>query len=523
MRRGLRQVGLVLVLLALTACSGVSREVADIGAGLDRCDTPAACGAAWARAVAMGPERCAADSGGGVRLKAVRVGIEAVAEFPEPQAAFLEAAGVDSVGMLTSLDAALQVLGDVPDAADAAVVLRALREPVCANVEALEPIESGDGPFASTARLVRMTALGQLVSAAEPDKADVIAAGARLVVGCTLSDRAQPDVVLVEARNRFYDLVTACPDAAVGGALGRSCDAARAAMREKGLPLPLPDVASGDFVGAVVPSGHGTGLRLTPSWVLVLSAGRLSVLDQKVLPPGVRAAGETQIGELIDLRRPHRVDDVRHAIAETLKTRKPVPLDERVAVVALAVDQSAVFSDLAEVLEALMAETDAHPVVAVLPPGYRSLMWIPLNYRMAFRTLMDPVGQLRRFPSGPNALDLAMTPFSLVLKGRPEQTAEFGRGSDVEGVRKVDLRDAYRLVADRVNEGAEPFARMSVAAAVPAGILIPLLDAVANRFQSEALASAGAFSNARTLLGRMGEPQLLVQAVVIRPEGAPAE
>jgi hypothetical protein len=260
---------------------------------------------------------------------------------------------------------------------------------------------------------------------------------------------------------------------------------------------------------------------LTPPWVFVLSAGRLSVLDQKVLPPGERAAGEMAIAELIDLRRPHRIDDLRIVVGETLKTRKLLSIRETVDVIALAVDRSAVFSDLAEILEAIIAETDAYPVVGVLPPGYRNPMWLPLNYRMSFRPLLDPLGQVRVFAQAGAALDLAMTPFSLTLRGaEPAQVAEFGRGGELEGMRRADLRAAYSLVAGHLAERKDgASAHLSVAAAVPAGLLFPMLDVLANRFSPQALSSASAFVNARTRLGPGGQPELMVPLVVIRPEG----
>lgn len=525
MGRCLRVLGMGLVLVSLVSCRPGGRELAEIGEVLDRCDDPAACGAAWARLTAMDPERRDADSGVAVRLKSLRAGIESVAEFPEPHPAFLAAAGLDMPGLIAALAAEVRALSSHAVAQDAERVLALLQEPSCANAEALDTIEAGDGPMARAARLARLSVLAQLVSAVDAQRSEVFASAARLQIGCRLSDRAQPAVVLVEARNAFYDRVAACPETPTTGPMGRSCEVARAVAREKSLPLPLPDVTSGDFAGAVLPSGHGTGLRLTPPWVFVLSAGRLSVLDQKVLPPGERAAGEMPIAELLDLRRPHRIDDLRLVVAETLKTRRPLAVREAVDVIALAVDQSAVFSDLAEILEAIVAETDAHPVVGVLPPGYRNPMWLPLNYRMSFRPLLDPLGQVRVFAKAEPALDLAMTPFSLSLRGAGQpQVAEFGRGGELEGMRRADLRAAYSLVAGHLDEGTDDAsAHLSVAAAVPAGLLFPMLDVLANRFSPHALSGAAAFLNARTRLGRGGQPEMMVPLIVIRPEGVPPQ
>ncbi len=515
---------MALVLASLTSCRSGGRDLAEIGATLDRCDDPAECGAAWARLATLAPERRDADSGVAVRLKALRAGVESLAELPEPNPAFLEAAGVDMSGLMAALSAEIKVLSSNAVAQDAERVLDLLREPSCAHAEALDPVEAGDGPMARVAWLARLTVIGQLVSAVEAQRAEVFAAAARLQIGCRMSDRAQPEVVLVEARNLFYDRVAACPETPTAGPVGRSCEVARTVMREKSLPLPLPDVSSGDFSGAVLPSGHGTGLRLTPSWVLVLSAGRLSVLDQKVLAPGVRTAGETQIAELIDLRRPHRIDDLQLVVAETLKTRSLMAWAETVDILPLAVDQSAVFSDLAEILEAIVAETDAHPVVALLPPGYLNPMWLPLNYRMSFRPLLDPLGQVRVFAQAGPPLDLAMTPFSLTVQGGGHpKVAEFGRGGDMEGMRRADLRSAWSLVADEVGEGDPASAHLSVASAVPAGLLFPMLDVLANRFSPHALSDPSAFLKARTRLGRGGQPQLMVPLVVIRSEGVPPQ
>lgn len=523
MRRCVQGVGAMLVLAALAACGPGRRELAEVGAVLDRCEEPAACGAAWARLAAMSPEIRDGDAGVAVRIKALRAGIEALAEFPEPPPAFLASAQVDLAGLVKALDAEVKALADNPAAREAGAVLKFQLEPLCANAALMAPVESGSGPFAATARLVRMSALAQLVSAVEPERAETFAEGARLLVGCDLSDRTRPEAMLVEARNRFYDLVAACPEQAAAGALARSCEVARGVVRDRTLPLPLPDVSSGDFAGAVLPQGHGIGLRLTPSWVLVLTAGRLSLLEQKILAPGVRAAGEAPVTELIDLRRPHVLDDIRYVVAATLKTHPPMAWRDGIEILAVAVDQSAVFSDVAEVLEAIVAETDAHPVVAMLPPGYRTPLWLPVNFRMSFRPLMDPLGQIRKFALEGAPLDLALTPFSITVRGKAERIAEIPRGADPDGVRKADLRDAYGLVAERIGSAANPSAHLAVAAAVPAGLLFPLLDALSVRFPPEAMATLASFAAARTPLGKQGRPEMLLPTVVIRSEGTPAE
>ena len=510
---------LVICSFLLWGCS--SKQKDSLQNDLQTCATAATCGLAFSKAVAQ------EQLDGPTSLAAIETGLLAASEFPEIQPAFLESAGLDLAGLFGAIDALITKMGQ--QASDAALVFKALKEPVCENFIHLDDVKAD---FAPAASLLKMTTLGHLVSAAEPDKADVIAAGAELLIGCTMSERTLPDAMVVEMRNRFYDLVDKCPKDAIG-VVERSCQVARTVMQEKTLPLPLPSVASGDFAGAILPVGHGTGLRLNPSWVLVLSAGHLSVLDQRVLQPGVRTAGESEISDLFDLRRPHQPNEVLQVLREVMSSRTAIELDDRSKVVALAVDQSTVFSDLAEVLEALMvagqgtepgdSSKDIHPVIAALPAGFQSPMWVPVNYRMSYRVLMDPVGKLIRYPAKGKAMNLALTPFFLSTVDAPKKSAEFVRNIDSDGIRQVDLRPGHNLVSGLVKDGYQPFAKMSVAGAVPAGLLVSMLDGLANDFRPEALASAGAYATARMQFGKMGRPQLLMSAIVIRPEGAPAE
>jgi hypothetical protein len=118
----------------------------------------------------------------------------------------------------------------------------------------------------------------------------------------------------------------------------------------------------------------------------------------------------------MDFRTRHGPQDVRLVVSRTLQDHAPLEVRGR-KVIPLAVDRSETFQDLAEVLEALLAETDAVPALALLPEGGRSLSFLMLNWRFSERPLWDVWGGRRAFLAGPKAFSLALSPVYINLEG----------------------------------------------------------------------------------------------------------
>jgi hypothetical protein len=518
------------LLLVSVGCRGGDVALDNARKSLAACDYGDACAAAVVVVTSMDDEKRASEDGLAARLDVLRILAHALVEYPQANEAFLSAAGIprDRVTALLHAEAdALVEAGIGRDAMVARQIVAFQRTPDCDGFVALSASAEGGGRFARGAQLAIMTALGQLVTSVDPGQVEAVSEAARNVLGCLLPERIGLDASLVEARNRFYDLVDDCPVSKVGEApdqaVAESCRRAREAAASMPLPLPFPDSGSGDLAGAMLPMGRAVGLSLSPPWVLTVSAGRALVLDQRVLPPGRREAGDSTPQMLIDLRERHRIDDVAYAANQLMKDRQPVMFGD-VPLLPIAVDRSTTFSDLGEILDALVGETDAHPALAVVPAGGRRPLWIPIQYRYSWRPLIDPEGVRRGFDALGEPLDLVLTPFSLGIRtGQVTETAEIAWTGDAGGARSPDLRDAYRRVAARVPESETRPARMEVAPAVTAELLAATLDTLAARIPQEALSTAGAFSKARSSRKRGGALDLLVPLIVLRRADTPPE
>ncbi|MBM4395571.1 MAG: hypothetical protein FJ087_07770 [Deltaproteobacteria bacterium] len=494
----MRPVPLLLLLALATACrGGPPSRVVD---ALRACDHAAACAEAVAAIRALDASARAGASAVEARLLALDALLAAHASYPGPKEAFLAQAGVPGAKAAEAIDAEIKDLSSAgaAGAAGAAEIAAFLAEPSCEHRDRVAAIASAGGPFARTALLAETTVVGEVLASIEPHRAGSFADAARALVGCTLSERVAPAAVLVALRNRFYDLVDACGALKTASAAVRqSCAAAKDLADTRSLPLPIGDASSGTVAGATVPvATRGLGLSFTPPWILVLSAGRLAVVDQPVLEPGVRQVRDPEDTELLDMREPRGTHVIQSVLHKTFSTRKPWegPLHP---VAALVVDRAATTSDLFEVLEALLSVSDAIAVAATLAPGARVPQWIPLNWRIEARMLLDPQGIRNAFPKAGPDVSVDLGPFSAVVRaGASERPVDVPRPSGERSYGVPDLRELHRAVLEVAPPPGRGMTsvRFQVEPAVPAGLLIPALEAVAVRVGESALSSAVAFA-----------------------------
>lgn len=529
MSRSMRWValGIVVTIVAAWGCRGRDEVLDRLSTTLAKCDDASACAKAVADLRSLDRERRDSPEGVEARLRALRLSIAALASFPEPDRPFLEGAGLEperAIALLEEDARAIESLGARgAGSGDARVVLAALREPSCARLQALEGVEAGGGRFADVSHLVRLGIVAQVVGSVEAARVQAYSDVARLLLGCRMPAESGDAEVLVGARLHLEDLLASCPKGAGAVAqLGMSCERA-AEIVKRPMPLPMPGLVSGELAGAMLPFGRGYGLSFTPPWVLVVAAGRLRVVDQPILAPGARKVPEPAPVELLDLRRSHRLEDVRTAVYLAWKDRPPVEVLRR-KVFPLAVDRAETYADLMEVLEAVLSESDATPALALLPSGARNAYFLPINYRIANRPLMDPWGTRRTFVEKPPALDFDLNPFALTVRGPGfERSVEVMSPANVSGPRRLDLRGVYQLVLEAAGQGGERSARLAATSTVSVGLVTGLLEAVAARLDAAALASPGTFATAPALRGRNGDPSVLVPLVVIRAFDAPPD
>ncbi len=323
---------------------------------------------------------------------------------------------------------------------------------------------------------------------------------------------------LVEARGRFYDLVETCDDSArTDVSWQASCQEARS-IAMKPLPLPYPSAESGEMLGALLPPAlRELGVSFTPPWMFVLSAGRVGVVDQPVLAPGIRQTPDIRVEPLLDLRERHKPDRLGAGLTRAMEGRKPHDLGP-MQIVALLVDRGATFQDLSELLEALLVATDATPVVAILPSRNRAPIWLPLNWRMEKRILMDPIGV--RLAMGPApTLRGNLGPFSarLAAEGSGTEARDVSLGIDPsQSPGHTDLRGLYRTVAEIVRDRTDASAILTVEPNVLVGLLLNVLEALSYRVADQQFVSNAAFDAAAPLRVRGGAYSFLVRSVVLK-------
>jgi hypothetical protein len=522
-----REVGLVALYVAccvglcVAGCRGRGALDEAIDA-LKDCDYGDACTRAAAAVRTLDPDAKESRSGLEARSSVLHAAMQAAAAFPMPREPFLKAIGLDSPDVASALGREAVALAGgqkpVPGAADAAEVAAFLRVPACEAMVRLGDIARAGGPFADTAVLARVTALAQVFAAIEPDRAGQFADMARETMGCTVSERTGSDALLLEARNTVYDLLGEC--AASKDAVSRaSCDSARQVLDTRPLPLPFPDASSGDLFGAIVPPARrGLGLVTSPPWAAVLAAGRLSIVDQVSLLPGAKQLAQPDPEFLIDLRRHHRTEDVATSFHLSFETRKPGGSPTPIA--ALVVDRAATCADLLEVLEAHMSESDAVTVLAVMGEGARRPAWLPLNYRLPSRILLDPSGSVVAFGDEADAVRIHLSPIEVRFEaGTTERTVPISRTA-VDASTPWDLREAYAAAIELA--GGSPAGRSALLTAdpaVPVGLLVAVIESISVRVAEGTRHSASSFATALPLRVKGGAISWLFRKVVLmRPE-----
>jgi hypothetical protein len=277
---------------------------------------------------------------------------------------------------------------------------------------------------------------------------------------------------------------------------------------------------SGELAGALLPIGRSIGISFNPPWMIVLSAGRLMLVDQAVLTPDGMQVPQFQPQQLLDLRQPHRQEDIKTALHQALKTRKPWtrPGDDRSTYIFLVVDRSTTFADLAEVAGGFLAESESVPLVAVLPAGGSLALWQPLNFFISSRPLYTLDGRMGTFidvradgKPGPNAV-FELTPFGIKAGGRAVEISRSGDGSSQSG---PDLRDVNRLAAELVAGGAAHAATLKVSQAVTVEHLLSVMQSLSYRMPETAFASAGAYLSSQEVRKRLGEYDYLTAWLVL--------
>lgn len=489
-------------LLLLAACKGRDPGAARVLGALRDCDYGATCASALAQARSLPPDVAAGTDGVEVRRLALRVGLQAAAAFPPlDPAAFPPPSPADLAGEA-------EALGDT----DAGVVASLLARPSCKALQDALAVHESGGPLAQSALMASMHALAQVLAAITPDRASEFARAARDLIGCTVSDRATPAAVLVQTRQLLHDLATRCRRSPPSEAVAQSsCQAVQDLIARRPLPLPWPDAGAGDLLYTMPPvSLRATGLHHTPPFALVLAAGRLGVFDQPVLAPGVLASPETRVDWVLDLRGRHVPDDVVLALKRVLEARKPVALEE-VEAVFLVVDRATPTSELFEVLLALTAVSDAVAAIAMTLPGRPDPVFLPVNYWIERRVLMDPLGRGRAFGRDP-ALVVRLAPFraEVAYRNRTE-VVEFPGGNP------VDLRPLYRAARSLIGEETSVSARVISDGPVPVGLLASVIEVLSFRVPDPALDSPGAFGSAAPLRGRDVRPLPLCSVFVVGP------
>lgn len=514
----------------LAGCPGRDDAPRRLNRALADCTERAACAAAVKELRGLTKEFRESAEGVEARIRAMRHSLVAVASWPEVDRAFLEGAGITPERALATLEEearsleSLPVRGAADSLKDVRTILEVLREPRCERFQALQVLEQAAGRFSDVAWLAEAGLLAHLLGAIDPLQVQGFGETARIWLGCTLPPDAEDEEVLVAARDRLVQAIGNCPRAA-GSAPGirEVCVRLEQAVARWALPLPWSGLSRGEVAGALLPRSRGGGLAFSPPWVFVISAGRLLLAEAPAIPAGQAERVPEQKTTLLDFRSRHGIQDVRLVVSQTLKDHAPVEVRGR-TLIPLAVDRSETFQDLSEVLEALLAETDAVPALALLPQGGRSLSFLLLNWRFSERPLWDVWGARRAFLGGPKALSLVLSPFALTLESAEGvREVELLPSDEGEGRGLLPLRAAYQAALALAGPEAERSGRMAVQGSVSVGLLVQVLEALAAHVDASALAHESLFAAAPPLRERGGPPKALLPALVLRLQGMSPE
>jgi len=518
------QVVLAVVLMVFFVVGGPGCRKQESGVAswlktLEQCDYAESCADALKAVRALKGAQADSPAGIEARTVALKVGTCAFAYFPSAKRDFLGRAGLSEGAALGALrkDAAVLAGRDVVASGmdDASAVLDFLARPSCNGFDSISAIQDGGGPFSEPALMARMGTLAQMLASTDPRRAHLFGDVARSMLGCTLSRASSTSAVLVEARNVLYDLVNTCSSAKSSDrAFIGTCGEVKSMATQRSLALPLPDIGAGDLLSAMLPGANrGIGIAMTPPWAVVLTAGRLGIWDQPVLKPGDRKSVDVVVEPMMDLRKPHSVDDVFQAMRDAFEGREKVEWNG-VEVAALVVDMSTSAKELFELLEGMLAESDAIPVLAASVRGKRAPTYIPLNYRLTRRMLLDLSGRRRAF-AGESVLSAFMTPFSMKLsRGGEEVDADFGRDAS----REHDLRELYEAVKGMAGDGDPPSLRLILSPTVSTGLLVDVIQTLSVRIPDANLETAKHFKSAPVLRGAGGAYEFLLPVIVVRLE-----
>lgn len=496
-----KRASILLQLLALSlgpseGCKKEGRDLDRLLAALRSCDLEKTCEEALSKVKALPPEVKETSEGQKIRTLALKLKLIEASAFPDNPSPSLQKTS------FSEIKAEASALG----LEDAFKVAELLEAPTCERFLALSYVSRPE--FRPLALLARIKVLATLLAPVEAFKAAEFGMAAKGLLGCTLSQRATLATSLVEARSLLSRLVEECRSFEdLPKPLAKSCDNARSLVFERPLPLPWPDVGAGDLFYAMLPrSMRGLGIRGTPPWAFVVAAGRLGVFDQAVLGEGVTASPEQTVDWRLDLRQRHTQDELKYVFSEAFSTRKPYPLGDG-SVVFMVVDASTTASELFEVLDAFLATSDALLAIGAHVFGQPEPIFIPLNYRIEERILLDPLGIPTSF--GKEApIEVTLEPFSITLQGNEVFSST---PKDLESA----LLKLYTRVEDLVGPKARPL-RLRVGKTVPFERVISVLETLSFKVPKED-AKEGRFRSAGPQRGRDGAPARLCKVAVVAP------
>lgn len=512
-------VTIFLALLLLAGCGSGSGGGSGTYSALESCDYGSTCVAVVQKALA------AVNPSPELLASVLHVRMNSLMKSPPIEPEFLTGIGISREQGFAIIGADIERLeameGGEAYARDAKVVLKFMQAPSCANLSELELLRKSGGKFADSAATAGISALTQLFTAITPENSSYVAVAMRTLVGCDVSDRAGAGAIVVATRTRLSELLENCPTGSSGDAVLLSmCEEGRMQVNGRDIPLPITDGTSGETAGAFPPQGRSIGLAMNPPWIFSLSAGRLAVYDQPVLKAGLFQVPDVVPEVLIDLRDVHRPEDVKTAIHHALNGRSEWQrsADEKSRFLFFVVDRTATFADLAEVMAAMSAETDAFPLIAVLPRGAASPVWRPMNFFISTRHLFSPDGKRSSWnapvdgkqPTG--HLEFELNPFSLRMGDRVVEIARASGGLVNSG---YDVRGVNALAAEMIAAGRPRAARIKVSQAVTVEMLETVLEAMAYRFPKEAMESAAAFNSAQEIRKEIGRYDYLLGWVVL--------
>lgn len=508
---------LLFMVAAISDCRGQG-PLEEASKALSNCDYGEACAKALGVVRSLSPKDSESKLGLQARSLALHVAIQAAAAFPEARDSFLKQIGYDMPDVATVLRMEAEKLAQgpnpVPGASDAAHIAAFLRNSICDFYEKLRSISKSGGPFADSAVLGIVGSITRTLASIEPERAGQAANILREMIGCTMSERVSSDALVLEARNIAQELAETCANSQ-DKVSASSCKAILELLSTRPLALPFPDASSGDLFGAMLPFDmRHLGLTLTPPWMIVLTAGRLFIVEQATLNPQDRQLPQPEPRQLMDLRRHHTTEDIATVFHEIFSTHAESPKK----VVAFAVDRMVTAADFLDVLEGFLSESDSVPILAILEDGARAPSWLPINYRFPDRLLLDPEGTRLAFGPESEAIRLHLSPLEAhITHGKTERSVPVER-TNVAATVAWDLRDVYSATLEIAGE-TQKSALLTVDPVVPVALLVAVIEVLSVRVPDTVRLSHQSFATAQPTRVRGGAISwLLRKIVVVKPD-----